>query len=90
VSFFLLSRLEHSRLPYTDIRSLLRTFFGILAFFDITHIGLTLADLGRRGALDPLRWNQLVVGNVVITLGLFVWRSAWFWSTRDSKRVKAE
>jgi hypothetical protein len=48
-------------------------------FLSLQHIGFTLYDLGSRGALQPLtHWNQLVVGNVVITIGLFVVRMMWF------------
>jgi hypothetical protein len=43
------------------------------------HIGFTLYDLGFEGATQPLtHWNQLVVGNVVITIGLFLVRMMWF------------
>jgi hypothetical protein len=88
VSFFVLPRIARAPLPYSDSVSLIRIFFAILAFFDLSHVGLTLSDLGYDGAFDPARWNQLVFGNVVITLVLFAWRVAWFVTTSDTSRVK--
>ncbi|GAA5934971.1 hypothetical protein JCM3775_004662 [Rhodotorula graminis] len=62
-----------------ELEAILRAYLGALAFADITHIGLTLYDLGLEGSLHPLKhWNQLVWGNVGITACLFAVRSLWF------------
>ncbi|GAA5847655.1 hypothetical protein JCM3766R1_002440 [Sporobolomyces carnicolor] len=55
-----------------------RAYLGCLALADLTHIGFTLYDLGFEGSTSPSTWNQLVVGNVVITVGLFIVRMLWF------------
>ncbi|BGP42107.1 hypothetical protein JCM10450v2_006193 [Rhodotorula kratochvilovae] len=61
-----------------ELEAILRAYFCCLAFADVTHIALTLFDLGREIALSPLtHWNQLVWGNVGITAGLFVVRCLW-------------
>ncbi|TNY21153.1 hypothetical protein DMC30DRAFT_446386 [Rhodotorula diobovata] len=62
-----------------DLEACLRAYLGCLAFADVTHIALTLFDLGLEGAVHPFtHWNQLVWGNVGITTCLFVVRSLWF------------
>ncbi|GAA5899853.1 hypothetical protein JCM8208_004585 [Rhodotorula glutinis] len=62
-----------------ELEAILRAYLCALAFADITHIGLTLFDLGREGSLDPLKhWNLLVWGNVGITACLFAVRSLRF------------
>ncbi|GAA5886856.1 hypothetical protein JCM16303_006735 [Sporobolomyces ruberrimus] len=62
-----------------EFESFIEAYLACLALADLTHIGFTLYDLGFEGATQPLtHWNQLVVGNVVITIGLFLVRMMWF------------
>lgn len=62
-----------------ELESFVEAYLGCLALADLTHIGFTLFDLGAEGTLNPhLHWHQLVLGNVVITTGLFVVRVMWF------------
>ncbi|GAA6048814.1 hypothetical protein JCM3770_003635 [Rhodotorula araucariae] len=61
-----------------ELEAILRAYLGCLAFADVTHIALTLFDLGREGTLAPFRhWNTLVWGNVGVTAGLFAVRCLW-------------
>ncbi|GAA6026028.1 hypothetical protein JCM11491_000361 [Sporobolomyces phaffii] len=66
---------------HPDARSFelfVETYLACLALADLTHIGFTLYDLGFDGATKPfVHWNQLVVGNVVVTLALFSVRVLW-------------
>ncbi|GAA5912758.1 uncharacterized protein JCM6883_006224 [Sporobolomyces salmoneus] len=72
------------------LESFVQAYLGCLALADLTHIGFTLYDLGLEGTLKPSIWNQLVFGNVVITLGLFVVRMMWFAGVARSKDRKVE
>ncbi|GAA6061090.1 hypothetical protein JCM10212_006291 [Sporobolomyces blumeae] len=62
-----------------ELEEFVEAYLFCLAAADLTHIGFTLYDLGYDGATKPfVHWNQLVVGNVLITTGLFVVRMLWF------------
>ncbi|GAA5992493.1 hypothetical protein JCM5350_003495 [Sporobolomyces pararoseus] len=62
-----------------ELEKFVEAYLGCLALADLTHIGFTLYDLGAEGTFKPhLHWHQLVLGNVVITAGLFVVRMLWF------------
>ncbi|GAA5961451.1 hypothetical protein JCM3765_003585 [Sporobolomyces pararoseus] len=79
-----------------EMEKFAETYLGCLALADLTHIGFTLYDLGIEGTFKPhLHWHQLVLGNVVITTGLFVVRMLWFAGiarashrTIDGRKVK--
>lgn len=71
------------------LHDILIRYFGILAVFDLVHIGLTLVELDRAGVLtlEALpSWTQLVHGNTTLVVGLFVWRSAWYLSTSAARK----
>lgn len=56
---------------------------------DLTHIAFTFYDLGLEGTIDFKGWNTLVVGNCVITAGLFVVRLLWFVGVARGRTRKA-
>ncbi|GAA5926123.1 uncharacterized protein JCM15063_000191 [Sporobolomyces koalae] len=73
-----------------QLERLVETYLACLAAADLTHIGFTLFDLGFEGSSKPfVHWNQLVIGNVVITIGLFVVRMMWFAKVGRSSSARA-
>ncbi|PWN25100.1 hypothetical protein BDZ90DRAFT_281701 [Jaminaea rosea] len=91
VSLFLFSTLRSfspNSLPRSTMELIIRNYLAALAIADLVHIGVTLFFLPPVGRKDgrfwfalvsqPQRWNGLLAGNVLATLGLFTARSMWF------------
>ncbi|KAK9899735.1 hypothetical protein P389DRAFT_192046 [Cystobasidium minutum MCA 4210] len=89
MSYFVLPKIV--QLGAKDLRStthLLRTFFAILAFADITHIVATLVDLGE-ARWHPATWNMLAHGNTTLVVVLFAFRMWYFaYSSRLLRATK--
>jgi len=77
ISFNVLPAIVKANIPLRLEIAVLRTFFGVLAVADLTHIGWTMYDL-QAYSLKFKDWNTLVHGNTTLVVGLFVWRCAWF------------
>lgn len=75
-SLFPLFKKHLSHLPQIQ-EKMVRGLLVPLAIADITHIVLTLLPLPISLLESPAQWTTIIIGNVWITVGLFVIRMSW-------------
>ena len=72
MSFFLIPAILNSGIPPSHAARILRTFFGVLAIADITHVGIATSTLPLRERIEQLWLYSVTPANAYTTSGQIV------------------